>query len=50
MLSFLKEYIEFLKARKKIILIPFSIILLVLAFIVYTSSSSVVTPFIYTLF
>ena len=50
MLSFLKEFVAFLKTRKKYWLVPvFAVMLLVGALIVLTKGS-VVAPFIYTLF
>ena len=50
MLSFLKEFVAFLKVRKKYWLVPiFAVMLLVGALIVLTKGS-VVAPFIYTLF
>ena len=45
----LREFVEFLKVRKKLWLTPIIVVLVVLgALILFTSSS--VAPFIYTLF
>ena len=48
-LGILREFVEFLKIRKKLWLTPIVVVLVVLgALILFTSSS--VAPFIYTLF
>tara|TARA_Y100001968_G_C19336838_1_gene707351 strand:+ start:725 stop:883 length:159 start_codon:yes stop_codon:yes gene_type:complete len=46
----LKEIIKYAKARKKIWLLPFAIILVALAVVLVTTQGTVVAPFIYTLF
>lgn len=50
MLDFLKEYLQFLKEQKKWILIPIFLMLILLSSLIFFTSSSAVTPFIYTLF
>ena len=48
-LGILKEFMDFLKVRKKLWLTPIVVVLVVLgALIIFTSTS--VAPFIYTLF
>jgi hypothetical protein len=49
-LSTLKEFFEFLKVRKRYWLAPIMIILVLLSFLIVLSQSSVVAPFIYTIF
>mgnify|MGYP004149583017 CR=1 len=51
MISFLKEFIEFLKVRKKFWLIPIVVFLVLIGVIVVGGQSSPVTlPFIYAIF
>ena len=50
MLSFLKEFLEFIKERKKYWLIPIIVVLAFFGVIIVLSQGSVVAPFIYTLF
>lgn len=49
-LSIVKEFWEFLVARKKWWLFPLVIFLVLLGAIVFLSQGSVVAPFIYTIF
>jgi hypothetical protein len=49
-MMFLKEFIEFLKVRKKFWLLPIIIILVLFGGIIILSQGSVVAPFIYTIF
>ena len=49
-LSILKEFFEFLKARKRYWLAPIILILVLLGMLIIFAESSVVAPFIYTLF
>tara|TARA_Y100001968_G_C19169032_1_gene624704 strand:- start:333 stop:491 length:159 start_codon:yes stop_codon:yes gene_type:complete len=49
-LKYLKEFIEFLKIRKKWWLIPIVLALFVLGAILIFAEGSAVAPFIYTLF
>lgn len=50
MLSFIKELWAFLKARKKLWLLPIIVILVMLGGLLVLAQGSVVAPFIYTLF
>ena len=49
-MSFVKEFFEFLKVRKKYWLIPIIIILFVFGGLVVLTQGSAVAPFIYTIF
>jgi len=49
-MSFLKEFWEFLKVRKKYWLFPILLVLLIFAGLIILSQGSAVAPFIYTLF
>ena len=49
-MSFLKEFWEFLKFRKKYWLLPIVIVLVLFGGLIILSQGSVVAPFIYTLF
>ena len=49
-MSFLKELLVFLKARKRIWLLPLIIIMVVIGGLLVLAQGSVVAPFIYTLF
>ena len=50
MIDFLKEFLEFLKERKKYWLLPIFIVLALFGILIVLSQGSVVAPFIYTLF
>jgi len=50
MIEFLADMWEFLRVRKKFWLAPIIIVLLVLGLLIIVTQSSVVAPFIYTLF
>ena len=50
MIEFLKEFWEFLKARKKYWLLPILIVLVIFGGLVILAQGSAVAPFIYTLF
>ena len=50
MLSFLKEFWEFLKVRKKYWLLPIIIVLALFGALIVLSQGSAVAPFIYTNF
>ena len=50
MLGFLKEFIAFLRARKKYWLIPVFAMMLFLGALLVLTKGSVIAPFIYTLF
>lgn len=46
----LKEFIAFIKARKKLWLVPAILVLLLFGVLIVLSSGSAIAPFIYTLF
>ena len=50
MMSFLKEFWDFLKVRKKLWLLPIVIILLVFGSLFVVSQGTAVAPFIYAIF
>ena len=50
MISFIKEFYEFLKIRKKYWLLPIIIVLALFGFLIVLSQGTVVAPFIYTIF
>ena len=50
MISFIKEFWEFLKVRKKYWLFPIIIMLVIFGGLIVLSQGSAVAPFIYTLF
>ncbi len=50
MISFLKEFWEFLKVRKKYWLFPILIVLALFGALIVLTQGSVVAPFIYTIF
>lgn len=49
-MEFLREYIRFLKSRKKLWLLPLIIMLLLFGALLAFSGAATVSPFIYTLF
>ena len=49
-MSFIKEFWEFLKVRKKYWLIPILLVLLVFGGLIILSQGSAIAPFIYTIF
>lgn len=49
-MEFIKEFIEFLKQRKKFWLLPIILIMLLFGILLIFAQNSVVAPFIYTLF
>ncbi len=49
-MSFLQELWSFLRARKKLWLLPIIVIMLVLGGLLVLAQGSVIAPFIYTLF
>lgn len=49
-MAFLKEFIAFLRARKKYWLIPVFVMMLILGGLLVFAKGSAVAPFIYTLF
>lgn len=48
--SFLKELVEFLRVRKKLWLLPVIIVMVLLGALLVFAQSSIIAPFIYTLF
>ena len=50
MIEFLKEFLEFIKERKKYWLLPILIILVLFGGLIILSQGSAIAPFIYTLF
>ena len=50
MLAFLKEFLDFLRERKKYWLFPIIIILVLFGGLIILSQGSAVAPFIYTIF
>jgi hypothetical protein len=50
MIDFLKEFLEFLKERKKYWLLPVIIVLALFGILIVLSQGSAVAPFIYTIF
>lgn len=50
MISFIKEFWEFLKFRKKYWLYPILIVLVLFGSLIVLTQGSVVAPFIYTIF
>tara|TARA_B110000090_G_scaffold138701_1_gene152586 strand:- start:225 stop:374 length:150 start_codon:yes stop_codon:yes gene_type:complete len=49
-MSFLKEFWEFLKFRKKYWLIPILLVLVLFGGLIILSQGSAIAPFIYTIF
>tara|TARA_B100000780_G_C20822811_1_gene326940 strand:- start:206 stop:355 length:150 start_codon:yes stop_codon:yes gene_type:complete len=49
-MSFLKEFWEFLKFRKKYWLLPILLVLIVFGGLIVLSQGSAIAPFIYTIF
>jgi|TARA_B100000780_G_scaffold221791_1_gene160853 hypothetical protein len=49
-MSFLKEFWEFLKFRKKYWLLPILLVLVIFGGLIILSQGSAIAPFIYTIF
>tara|TARA_Y100000816_G_C25956427_1_gene499053 strand:- start:228 stop:377 length:150 start_codon:yes stop_codon:yes gene_type:complete len=49
-MEFIKEFIDFLKVRKKYWLLPILIVLLIFGGLIILSQGSAVAPFIYAIF
>ena len=49
-MDFLKEFLEFIKVRKKYWLLPILIILVIFGGLIVLSQGSAIAPFIYTIF
>lgn len=50
MLEFLRDLISFIRERKKFVLVPIIIVLMLLGALIVFSQGSAIAPFIYTLF
>jgi hypothetical protein len=50
MIEFIKEFLEFLKIRKKYWLFPIIIVLAIFGALIVLSQGSAIAPFIYTIF
>lgn len=50
MISFLKEFWDFLKVRKKYWLLPIIIILIIFGGLIVLTQGTAIAPFIYTIF
>ena len=50
MISFLKEFLDFLTERKKYWLLPIIIVLALFGAIIVLSQGSAIAPFVYTIF
>ena len=50
MLSFIKEFWEFLRERKKYWLLPIILVLAIFGILIVLSQGSAIAPFIYTIF
>ena len=50
MIEFLKEFLDFLKVRKKYWLLPILIVLVLFGSLIILSQGTAVAPFIYTIF
>jgi hypothetical protein len=50
MIEFLKEFLDFIKIRKKYWLIPILLILFIFGTMLVISQGSAISPFIYTIF
>ena len=49
-MSFLKEFLQFLRIRKKYWLLPIIIVLVLFGGLIILSQGSAIAPFIYTIF
>jgi hypothetical protein len=49
-MDFLKEFLEFLKVRKKYWLLPILLVLVLFGALIVLSQGSAIAPFIYTIF
>ena len=49
-MDFLKEFMEFLKVRKKYCLLPILLVLVLFGGLIILTQGSAVAPFIYTIF
>lgn len=49
-MEFIKEFVEFLRQRKKFWLLPIIVVMVLFGMLAVAAQNSVVAPFIYTLF
>ncbi len=49
-MSFIFEFLKYLKKSNKLYLLPFFIIVLLIGFLLFLTEGTVVAPFVYTLF
>lgn len=49
-MEFIKEFVEFLRHRKKFWLVPIIVVMALFGILLLAAQNSVVAPFIYTLF
>ena len=49
-MSFLKEFLEFLRVRKKYWLLPIILVLVLFGSLIILAQGSAIAPFIYTIF
>jgi hypothetical protein len=49
-MDFIKEFLEFLKVRKKYWLLPILLVLVLFGALIVLSQGSAIAPFIYTIF
>jgi hypothetical protein len=49
-MSFIKEFLEFLKERKKYWLFPILLVLVIFGALIVLTQGSAIAPFIYTIF
>ena len=50
MIEFLKEFLNFLKVRKRYWLVPIMVVLLLFGMLFVVSQGTAIAPFIYTIF
>jgi hypothetical protein len=50
MLEFLKEFLDFMKVRKKYWLLPILVILLIFGMLIVLTQGTAIAPLIYTIF
>jgi hypothetical protein len=50
MIEFLKEFLDFIKVRKKYWLLPILVVLVLFGVLIVLSQGTAVAPFIYTIF
>ena len=50
MLEFILEFFDYVNKRKKFLLLPVFVVLIMFGVVIFVSSGSVLAPFLYTLF